>query len=167
MLFLLRCLFTSDFYSCSMMDLRFVASVLRYDCCWIFLGLFTLTWRWILFLQLYWLSMCLGGYLAIVKVFLVRFGVVSAQGCVCYQVTNQSKYCGINLVLCRLEYSAYWCQNACGVDNIYDNDCVNDVCWSYRWSNFSSLGCSHKFRFVGLLGWQKNIFLRNCIFLPL
>ena len=74
---------------------------------------------------------------------------------------NQSKYCGVNWVLSRLEYLAYWRQSDCGVDDKCDNDCVNGVCWSYLCSNCSRLGCSCKFRFVGLLRWRLNLFMRN------
>ena len=128
----LRCQFPSDLSNCSMMALTFVASVFRDYCFWSFLGLLTLTQQWMLDLQLDWLSRRLGGDLVMVKVFFVLFEVVSMYGCVGYQVMNQSKYCGINWVLCRMDYSAYRRWTSCGVYDKCDNDCVNGVWWLYR-----------------------------------
>ena len=72
---------------------------------------------------------CLPGWLLLKLLGSLRFNVsVDAGsligGCVGYQVMNQSKYCGINWVLFRPEYSAYWCQITCGVDDKFDNDCL-------------------------------------------
>ena len=82
----------------------------------------------------------------------VQFEVVSAKVCVGYQVMNQNKYCGIDWVMCLLEYSAYYRWITCGVDNEYDNECDCGVWWSCSCWNYSMLDCGYMFRFRGLLG---------------
>ena len=76
-IFSLRCPFLFECSNCSKMAITFLASIFWDDCCWIFLGLFTLTWLWMLVFWLDLPSRVLGGDLVMVKVFSVQFEMVN------------------------------------------------------------------------------------------
>ena len=74
---------------------------------------------------------------------------------------NKNKYCGIYWFMWRLENSAYYRRDTCGVDNECDIECDCGICWLCRCSICIRLDYSCKFMFVGFLGWRQNLLSMN------